>query len=181
MKWSREIDEEVGYKIDRRRPRLRPADELRRARSRASITTTGWRTIHRCLGEGGLQVKNPATGVPVGESPRRGAGGYRRRRLDRSRRGQRHRARISCSTTSTTARSRKSALRPASPSTATATPAARWGLTPRTIATTATLGIAIGNFANEMTALYVVAEPQPLTFTDEAISRRRRPGQPAAS
>jgi hypothetical protein len=31
------------------------------------------------------------------------------------------------------------------------------------------LGIAIGNFANEMTALYVSQE-QPLTFTDEAIS-----------
>ena len=33
----------------------------------------------------------------------------------------------------------------------------------------ATLGIAIGNFANEMTALYT-SQPQPLTFTDEAIS-----------
>jgi hypothetical protein len=32
-----------------------------------------------------------------------------------------------------------------------------------------TLGIAIGNFANEMTALYA-SQPQPLTFTDEAIS-----------
>jgi len=32
-----------------------------------------------------------------------------------------------------------------------------------------TLGIAIGNFANEMTALYS-SQPQPLTFTDEAIS-----------
>jgi len=30
------------------------------------------------------------------------------------------------------------------------------------------LGIAIGNFANEMTALYV-SQPQPMTFTDEAI------------
>jgi hypothetical protein len=30
------------------------------------------------------------------------------------------------------------------------------------------LGIAIGNFANEMTALYV-SQPQPLTFSDEAI------------
>jgi len=32
-----------------------------------------------------------------------------------------------------------------------------------------TLGIAIGNFANEMTALYA-SQPQPLTFSDEAIT-----------
>ncbi|MGD0538699.1 MAG: CRTAC1 family protein [Verrucomicrobiota bacterium] len=32
-----------------------------------------------------------------------------------------------------------------------------------------TLGIAIGNFANEMTALYV-SQPQPMTFADEAIT-----------
>ena len=33
----------------------------------------------------------------------------------------------------------------------------------------ATLGVAIGNFANEMTALYV-AQPQPMRFADEAIA-----------
>ena len=33
----------------------------------------------------------------------------------------------------------------------------------------AALGVAIGNFANEMTALYV-SQPQPLTFSDESIS-----------
>ena len=46
--------------------------------------------------------------------------------------------------------------------------AARWASIPPIIRNDAALGIAIGNFANEMTALYV-SQPQPLTFTDEAI------------
>ena len=72
------------------------------------------------------------------------------------------------SATAATARSRRSARPSGWPTTATATPARAWASTSPTCATTAAPAVAIGNFANEMTAFYV-KQAGSGQFVDEAI------------
>ena len=68
VKWSREIDAEVGYKIDRQDARLWPAREFSGS-LRASLSQRRRRAIHETFSPAaGIQVKNPATGVPVAKS-----------------------------------------------------------------------------------------------------------------
>ena len=69
----------------------------------------------------------------------------------------------------------------ASPSTATATPPARWASTPPASATTTTLGIAIGNFANEMTVALRRRRASRTLLHRRGHRRGRRPAEPPAA
>ena len=78
------------------------------------------------------------------------------------------RFRISSFTTRATASLKKSPLSRASPSISQARRGAEWARTGPTFTNDERIGLAIGNFANEMTALYVCDQPSTLQFSDLA-------------
>ena len=164
-----QIDLEVDFTLTGVGPRLRPAARTTRAPTRSLYRNDGDGRFTDVSAAAGLQVANPATGEPVGKALGVAFRRRRRRRLDRPRRGQRHGAELPLPQPGRRHVRGDRRARRASPSTARATAPAPWASTRRTTATTARSAIAIGNFANEMTSLYV-AQRDPWRFADEAIA-----------
>ena len=139
VRWSREIDRRSDYTARRRRPRLRAAHELSKARFPTFIATTATGTSPMSQRQSGVQIKNSAHRRAHGQIARCRAGGFRWRRLDRPDRGQRHRAELPLPQPDATARSRKSArITGVAYRAASADVAGRWASTPAASETTTT-------------------------------------------
>jgi hypothetical protein len=68
VKWSREIDFEVGFQDRRHHARLRSADEFPRRLPRALYRNDGGGKFTDVSAKSGIQVKNTSTGVPVAKT-----------------------------------------------------------------------------------------------------------------
>ena len=131
----------------------------------------------------GLVVTDPVTKQPAAKSLGVALVAPRRRPLPRPRRRQRHGAQLRLPQPLRRHASRRSARRWVSPTTATATRAPGMGIDAAEVRDDGAPAVAIGNFANEMTAFFVQAAGSG-QFVDEAIpagsARRAAPRSPSA-
>ena len=176
--WSKDIDFEVGYKLV----------GIGRAYGQPRDFPGTFPFLYHNDGNGhftdvskraGVQVQNPVTGAPSREVPGRCGHRLGQRRVAGPGGRQTTPSKTTSFTTSAMAPSRKSARSPASRSTVTARPAAPMGIDAARFRNDDSIGIAIGNFANEMTALYV-SQGKPLTFAGRGHHRGNRSGEPLA-
>jgi hypothetical protein len=166
VKWSREIDAEVGYKIDGKTRAYGQPMNFEGAYSRLYHNEGGGKFADVTV-QSGLQIKNPATGVPVAKTL-----GIAPVDLDGD-------GWIDLVIANDTVQNfvflnqHNGTFKEVGASSGVAFDSygntrGAMGIDTARYRNNSQLGIAIGNFANEMTALYV-SQNAPLVFTDEAI------------
>ncbi len=171
VKWSREEDARVGYKIDGVNRAYGPPMNFQGSFSRL-YRNEGKGRFTEVSGEAGVQVRNPATGVPVGKTLGLVA-------VDVNRDGW-----LDLLAANDTVQNflfinqRDGTFREVGAESGVAfdsygNPRGAMGVDAARFTKEGRLGLAIGNFANEMTALYVespMSSTELPQYTDEAIS-----------
>ena len=153
---ARSVRRQLRRVVDREGPVLharRQEEVVLHAGSRTRVRAP---TLYRNRGNGTFEnvTEQGRASGSVGQGARRRAARLRRRRLARSVRRQRHAAEPLVPQQAATARSPTWPWRRASRSAKRASPAPAWASTPPTTTAPAGQSLVIGNFSNEMMALY---------------------------
>ena len=165
--WSKEIDFEVDFRLTGVGRAYGPPFNYEGAFSYL-YRNNGDGTFTDVSAESGIQVRNEATGVPVGKALGHAADRRRPRRLTSISWWPTTRFRTSCSTTSETVTFEEAGAYWGIAFGRNGEATGAMGVDAGYYRNDAELGFAIGNFANEMTSLYI-SQGDPTLFSDEAI------------